>query len=454
MKKLLFFLLLPIATLAQHLPGLMSSNYGGIYRMLQNPSAVAGSRYRYQVVVAGNSSVSANYFRRPFTQDFLHLGLLPYQTDLARDLQSVGSLTEAPRHAIYTEVIGPSVLFSPDRRQSFAVHTRLRSYAWGNGFPLALTNAYGYQLFSKKIEPANGNFTGTIQQLQHAEVGLTYGLRVFEGKWHRLSVGATGRRLFGGSYRSLQLGGQYAILPKNATGENTITLNNVALDLTTTAPQPNAGNTGAGWAIDFGATYEIGKRITGRQYNAETPFADPRPAYLLRLSASVLNTGSVNLPVGTRTTGKSIQKTLTQADLDRIGNNLITQLPSLITAPTTNETVARRQELPRLLNVEADLRLGRGFFVNGLLQRNLTDGPDYPTPNQTVITPRFEDEDTEFALPVSVIDGNGRVAVGASVRLGPISIGANDLIGILDKNSNYRASAVWMGLSVWGWQRK
>ncbi len=454
MKKLLFLTLLPTLTVAQHLPGLMSSNYGGICRMLQNPSAVAGSRYRYQVVIAANSSVSANYFRRPFSRDFLHLGLVPYQNDLDRDLRSIGSLTEAPRHAVYTEVIGPSLLFSPDRRQSVALHTRLRSYAWGEGFPLALTNAYGNQLFSKKVDPATGSFTGTIQQLQHAEVGLTYGLRVFEGKWHRLSAGATGRRLFGGSYRSLQLSGQYAILPKNAAGENTITLNNVNLDMTTTAPQPNAGNTGAGWAIDFGATYEIGKRITGRNYNADAPFADPRPAYLLRLSASVLNTGSVNLPAGTRTTGKSVQKTLTQADLDRIGNNPVDQLPSLVTAQTSPETVARRQELPRLLNVEADLRLGRGFFMNGLLQRNLTDGPAYPTPNQTIITPRFEDEDTEFALPVSIIEGNERVAIGASVRLGPVTIGANDLIGILNKNGNHRASAVWLGLSIWGWQRK
>ncbi len=454
MKKLLFLTLFPTFAFAQHLPGLMSSNYGGIYRMLQNPSAVAGSRYRYQVVMAANSSVSSNYFRRPLSRDFLHLGLVPYQNDLDRDLRSIGSLTEAPRHAIHTEVIGPSVLFSPDRRQSFALHTRLRSYAWGEGFPLPLTKSYGNQLFSSRVQPDSGPLNGTIQQLHHAELGLTYGLRIFEGKWHRLSAGATGRRLFGGSYRSLQLNGEYVILPKNATGENTITLTNLALDLSTTAPQPGNGNTGAGWAIDVGATYEIGKRITGRAYNTDAPFADPRPAYLLRLSASVLNTGSINLPVGTRTTGKSTQKTLTQADLDRVGNNLVAQLPTLVTAQVPIETIARRQELPRLLNLETDLRLGRGFFVNGLLQRNLTDGPNYPTPNQTIITPRFEDEDAEFALPISIIDGNERVAIGASVRLGPITAGASDLIGILNKHSDRRASAIWLSLSIWGWQRK
>ena len=454
MKKFLLLLVLPTFAVAQHLPGLMSSNYGGIYRMLQNPSAVASSRYQYQVVMAGNSSVSSNYFRRPFSRDFIHLGLVPYQDDLNRDLQSIGSLTEAPRHAVYTEVIGPSVLFSPDRRQSFALHTRLRSYAWGEGFPLPLTKAYGYQLFSSRVQTASGPLNGTIQQLHHAEVGLTYGLRIFEGKWHRLSAGATGRRLFGGSHRSLQLSGQYAILPKNAADENTIRLDNLALDLTTTAPQPGNGNTGAGWAIDFGATYEIGKRSTGRAYNADAPFADPRPAYLLRVSASVLNTGLLSLPAGTRTTGKSIQRTLTQTDLDRIGNNLITQLPTLVMAQTPTETIAQRQELPRLVNLEADLRLGRGFFMNGLLQRNLTDGPNHPTPNQTVITPRFEDEDAEFALPISIIEGNERVAIGASVRLGPITAGASDLIGILNKNSERRASAVWLGLSIWGWQRK
>lgn len=446
---------------AQHMPGLMSSNYGGIYRVLQNPSAAAGTRYRFQVVGGVGSSITNRYFRRLATNDFLHIIRIPYSDNLYQDLQSIGSLTEAPRHTIKSEIIGPSVLFSPDRRQAIALHTRMQSFVYGKGLPLPLTRAYGYELRSRNVVPVAGLLNANLSQQQYNEVGLTYGLRVFEGKWHRLSAGATGRRLFGGVYRQLQVTGNYQV-QQDVSEEKSLVLNRFQYALYSTAPrksfQLSPPGYGTGWAFDMGVTYEIGKEITGRNYNAETPFADLRPAYLLRLSAAIMNSGSLRFS-GTQSrelSGNSTRTVLYQDDLDLLGNDLVGHLPALAPgAPTERSGGAMIIELPRMLHLEADLRLARSFYVNGLYQKNMiaVSGSTAPMPDQLIITPRFEDEDAELAFPVSIIDGNQRVAVGASVRFGPLSLGFSNLTAMLHKNSDHRGTYSWIGLSFWGWHK-
>ncbi|GAA4411885.1 hypothetical protein GCM10023187_38310 [Nibrella viscosa] len=455
-------LLATAATQAQHMPGLMGSNYGGVYRILQNPSAVAGSRYRYQVVGTIGSSITNRYFRQMATNDFLHIIRIPYSDKLYRDLQSIGSLTEAPRHTVTSEIIGPSVLFSPDRRQAFALHTRMQSFVYGQALPLPLTRAYGYGLYDRRVTPGSGALNATIAQQQYAEVGLTYGLRVFEGKWHRLSVGATGRRLFGGVYRQLQLTGNYRI-QQDVTDEKSLVLDRFQYVLNSTAPrqefQLSAPGYGTGWAFDAGVTYEIGKEISGRAYNAETPFADLRPAYLLRLSAAVMNSGSLRFS-GSQSrelSGNSTRTVLFQKDLDRLGDDIVSQFPTVAPgAPSERPGGAMTIELPGMLHLEADLRLARSFYLNGTYLKNMSavSGSTASMPDRLIVTPRFEDADAEVAFPVSIIDGNQRVAVGMSARVGPLALGFSNLTSMLHKNGDHRGTYAWVGLSFWGWHKE
>ncbi|GAA4446246.1 hypothetical protein GCM10023189_01170 [Nibrella saemangeumensis] len=440
----------------------MSSNYGGIYRVLQNPSAVAGTRYRYQVVGAIGSSITNRYFRQLATNDFLHIIRIPYSDNLYRDLQSIGSLTEAPRHTVASEIIGPSVLFSPDRRQAIALHTRMQSFVYGQGLPLPLTRAYGYELNSRRVTPVSGLLNANLTQQQYSEVGLSYGLRIFEGKWHRLSVGATGRRLFGGVYRQMQVTGNYQIR-QDVSSEKSIVLDRFQYVLNSSAPrqsfQLSAPGYGTGWALDAGITYEIGKEITGRNYNDETPFADLRPAYLLRLSAAIMNSGSLRFSgsQSREVSGSSTRTVLYQKDLDLLGDNIVAQLPRLAPGgPTERPGNAMTLQLPSMLHLEADLRLARSLYINGLYLKNMSavSGRTAPLPDRLIITPRFEDEDAELAFPISIIDGNQRVAVGMSARVGPLALGFSNLTSMLHKNGDHRGTYAWMGLSFWAWHKE
>ncbi|MGV3559809.1 DUF5723 family protein [Larkinella arboricola] len=440
--------------LAQYQPGLVSSNYGGIYRMLQNPSAVAGSRYKFQLVaVNGTSSVNSLYTKY-ISRGLFQTIQLPYSQSLSLPLRTLGSITDAPRTTSYSEILGPSLLFNVDGNQTLALHTRMRSFLYGSALPENLTEAYRNRLFYRKLQPSSGDFDVDLGHNSYGEVGLTYGLQVFDGKWHRLKIGATVRRIVGAQLSYLNARGNYAIIQNNGEVDKTLDITNLDYSLGQTTPRKDfslgsvfSSAYGSGWGYDFGATYEIGKRTTGRGYNSETPMKDPRPAYWLRLSAALMNGGRINYPVGQTVAGSGRLTFEGQEDLEKFGN----APTDFLTAESSGSPQAYepgRVALPRMIHLEADMRLARGFYVNGLLMNNLTSGASVRMPNMLIFTPRFEDEDVEFGLPISII-GTNRVAVGMSSRLGPLTLGFSDMGRLFSKKGDNRSSIVWIGFSVW-----
>jgi hypothetical protein len=444
---------------AQYQPGLVSSNYGGIHRMLQNPSSVAGSRYKFQVIAfTGTSSVNSLYTKY-VAKGFFQTIQLPYSQGLSLPLRTIGSITNAPRTTSYSEILGPSFLINVDGNQTIALHTRMKSYLYGSSLPENLTEAYRNRLFYKNLQPSTGSFDFNLAHNSYGEIGLTYGLQVFDGQWHRLKIGATVRRIVGAQMTSLNAQGNYAIRQTNGDTEKTLDITNLEYDLSQTTPRKDFGLSsifssayGSGWGYDLGATYEIGRRTTGRGYNSDTPTKDPRPAYWLRLSAALMNGGSIKYPTGQSVTGSG-PLTFQQDELDKFGD----APTDYLTAKADNSPQKYspgKIALPRMIHLEADMRLAPSFYVNGLLMKNLSSAARIQMPNMLIITPRFEDEDVEFGLPVSIIGPNSRVAVGMSARLGPITLGFSDMGHLFSQKGDNQSSIAWIGLSVWKWRKK
>jgi len=444
---------------AQYLPGLVSSNYGGIQRMLQNPSSVAGTRYKYQVVLFNGASTVNSVYTKYLTQGFFQTLQLPYSQRLSLPLRTVGSFTGGPRTTSYSELVGPSFLVNIGGTQTLALHTRMRSFLYGSSLPEPLAAAYRDRLTYRQLATASGSFDFGLTHSSYSEIGLTYGLQVFDGKWHRLKLGATVRYLGGAQLTTLSAQGNYAVQPISGSDEKSLSLTNLQYNLAYTTARQGFGlgslfssGYGSGLGYDFGATYEIGRRTTGRGYNAETPMKDPRPAYLIRLSAALMNGGNIRYPSGPAYTG-SQSLTFQQEELEKFGNAPTDYLTGKADGSQTTYAPGT-VTLPRMLHLEADLRLARSFYVNGLMMKNLKQGPTVPMPDMFVITPRFEDEDAEFALPISVIGPDGQVAVGASVRLGPVTLGFSDMGRLFfNKNGDNRSSIAWLGLSLWKFRK-
>ena len=123
-------------------------------------------------------------------------------------------------------------------------------------------------------------------------------------------------------------------------------------------------------------------------------------------------------------------------------------------APKT--TFGRETQLPKNLNIDADLQVLKTFFVNVSYTKSTRQSfseTDIRQPQTLTITPRFEDADAEFSMPVSWIEGNDAPSVGLALRVGPAFIGFSNFSGMLGIHSP-RGTMACLGVNVFHFQKK
>ncbi len=185
---------------AQQVPGLSLSNYGGLYRVTQNPSVLGGSRYKWQVnLVTTGSTINNRYFIFFGRNSFLYPLLVPHSTDeLYGRSRTMGSVTQGDPLYVASEVRWPSVLFSVGKSHGFAFQVRSRGFAQGNNIPKAIRTLYYKRLDS----PATPTTSGTwgdfdLGQQNFSEASLSYGLQLVNLRSQKLKIGGTLKRVFG-----------------------------------------------------------------------------------------------------------------------------------------------------------------------------------------------------------------------------------------------------------------
>jgi hypothetical protein len=473
LKKRLYTLTILISFLAsaayaQQIPGLVASNYGGLYRATENPSVIAGSRYKWQVNLGTiGSSINHRYFVFLGKNSLFYPLLAPHSKDeLYGRSRTMGSLTDKNPIYLASEIRWPSAMFSIGKYQGVAFQLRTRGFVQGNNVPEEVRNLYFKRLDTGLAEVARqewGDFN--LVQQSFSELSVSYGVQLLDLEAHKLRVGTTVKRVFGarigyvkGSVKDFQVR-QVA----GTSDENELVLNNFSYEsgYSQANQKLNLGDIfssdkyAAGWGYDLGVTYELGDYW----HNKEEAF-DQSPTYLLRLAASLTDIGSIKYRTKNNrvVTGSQEQAVIGQKELEIIGNEGADGLMNLYPA-TADTTFNRNVKLPQAFHLEADVQLVKGFFVT-LAQtkryRPRTNNPlDLTQPNVFTITPRFEDEDSDFAFPISFIQGNKKVALGAMAHLGPFFIGLSNINGLV-KKGGARGSMAYLGFSVWklkGWKK-
>ncbi|WP_254561404.1 DUF5723 family protein [Dyadobacter diqingensis] len=473
MKKRLYNLTILISffastAYAQQIPGLVASNYGGLYRATENPSVIAGSRYKWQVNLGTiGSSINHRYFVFLGKNSLFYPLLAPHSKDeLYGRSRTMGSLTDKNPIYLASEIRWPSAMFSIGKYQGVAFQLRTRGFVQGNNVPEEIRNLYFKRLDTGLAEVARqewGDFN--LVQQSFSELSASYGVQLLDLEAHKLRVGTTVKRVFGarigyvkGSVKDFQVR-QVA----GTSDENELVLNNFSYEsgYSQANQKLNLGDIfssdkyAAGWGYDLGVTYELGDYW----HNKEEAF-DQSPTYLLRLAASLTDIGSIKYRTKNSrvVTGSQEQAVIGQKELEIIGNEGADGLMNLYPA-TADTTLNRNVKLPQAFHLEADVQLVKGFFVT-LAQtkryRPRTNNPlDLTQPNVFTITPRFEDEDSDFAFPISFIQGNKKVALGAMAHFGPFFIGLSNINGLV-KKGGARGSMAYLGFSVWklkGWKK-
>lgn len=450
---------------AQQVPGLSFSNYGNLYRATQNPSVLGGSRYKWQVnLVTAGSTINNRYFIFFGRNSFLYPMLVPHSTDeLYGRSRTMGSVTQGDPLYVASEVRWPSVMFSVGKNHGFALQVRSRGFVQGNNIPQAIRTMY----YRRLDTPATPVVSGTwgdfdLGQQNFSEASLSYGLQLVNLRSHKLKVGGTLKRVFGARVGYLKgSADRYEIRPVTGgeVDQKELLLNNFSYESGYSQPNQarrlgdllDATQYGTGWGYDLGATYEVGSYW--RRLETDD---DARPGYLLRFSASLIDLGSIRYqsPESRVVLGAVKNRILTQQQLETLGNQGADGFASLFPAQT--ETLLRQDaRLPAMLHWDIDLQLVKSFFIN-LAQTqhygDTTPGPlDLIQPNAVTITPRFENEDSDFSLPLTFMEGNQNMTMGALARFGPFHLGFSNLNGLLNRKdpAANRATFMYMGFSVW-----
>lgn len=440
----------------QEFIGQHSSNYAGINRATFNPSSIAGTRYRYHInLISWNATVNNRYFKYFRTDALFHPFKNPYtETDMYGKSKLTGTLTQGEHVNVTAELRTPSGYVGLGKNNWLVVgfQSRMRGFVQGSGVPSVIFDSYKNRLDDGLTKASSGSFKDfTFNQHSFFETGLTFAampIRI-EGLI-RVKVGGTIKRLSGARNVYLNIkSAAYQVRPLNQE-EYVLDMSNVNYEYGYTQPVKSfslgslfSSDYGSGAAVDLGATVELGRIRNHSQDRAN---------YILRLGAAITDAGKITYPnTGKQYSGTLSKLTVNQEKIINIGNNSVKNLEATFGKPDSRD-YSYSTQLPRTVNLDADVQFARSFFVNATWSKPTNTGalPTYIyQPELFALTSRFEGEDVEFTLPVTWIQGNQNPTIGFSVRFGPAYIGFSNFGALVNKSVQPRGSMAYFGIQLW-----
>ncbi|MCE6990748.1 DUF5723 family protein [Dyadobacter sp. CY323] len=452
---------------SQQIPGLEFSNYGGLYRSTYNPSVIGGPKHKWQINIGTiGGSINYRYFRFVGENSLLYPLLTSHSTkELYGRSRTMGSLTYKDPIYLVSEIRWPSAMIALGKYQGLALQFRNRGFVKAANIPELLQNVYFHRLDTESTPPLTNAAWGNFSMIQQSfsDVSLTYGAQLLDLEAHKFRIGATIKRVYGA--RVAYLSGNadsYTIRPLTSNPESSeLVVSDLSYESGYSAPTQkrsisslfNSDRYGSGWGYDLGFSYELGK-----YWRKNKEVFDESPEYLIRLAGSLTDVGSIKYRTSNSrvVSGRQSESVIGQAQLETIADNGAEGFMTLFPAET--DSVFRRDvQLPQALHLEADIQLVKGFFVNLSQTKRYKSRSGQPLdiyiPNTFTITPRFEDEDSDFAFPITFIPGNNRPSIGAVGHFGPIFLGFSSVNGLM-KKGGARGSMVYLGFTAWKLNRK
>jgi hypothetical protein len=453
---------------AQGFLGISSQFWGGIHNTYQNPAFIPQeSGIRVHFIMAG-VHLDNNYvgYAAPFSM----LDLLQGKNNRPLDPNDLEEIRDGkPKNtSLSTELRGPALSLTIGKNTHLAVMSRVRS-----GFQiteaserlmgiarLGLANADNLQnlgylaLYASQSE---NKFNLTSQA--YSEWAVSLGQVLTESDDSRLTGGVTIKRYFGyaaGYMQNQSL--NYRLLPDSSTS-NAAYMQVDRFEATMGYTDVNRSSflspgwlfgsnaSGKGWGWDIGFSYEA-LSDTERQ-----------PAF--RLSASVTDIGKMTYQ-GEKVKNYSIlaeDRQITEEEwrgysTPREGENQLNAFGRLFEEEfglkDENNTGNFAIAAPTALNISADLRLVEHFHVNTTLIQSIGRSalPEWRMSSLWAVIPRYETSKVGLAIPI--VRQNSAWAFGATLRLGPLLVGSDNLLGVFSRNGKIKAQGVdiYAGLSL------
>lgn len=459
MKKL-FFLFAAVLLFhfgySQNLHGLATGNYAGIAGLQFNPASIVDSRYKFDLnIAAGQYSFGNNYLnmkpgvfvRRLFQKD-------PYNSSwqsVTQDLISPISNRNAGR--VRTRVaqnfqLPLSMMITTGKRSAIAINLRNRYIAQVDSLnPLTADFLYSQLRNPELFGVAMNNDGFATRFMNWQEVGFTYGRVIFNWNRHFLKAAVTAKWLGANAGANIE-----------ASRLNVTFLDSQRLSMN--SPNINYARTeradfgsfnrrdfltnleGQSFGFDAGIVYEFRGRIGNFKYtdeDFESRLRRDKNKYTLRIGVALNDVGVVQFDNRLPLT-RNHSANITNWNFGGVKANNISEWDTAYSKQVSffgNQNQGFSIQLPTAFIANVDLHLFGGFYVNAAVQRNVKKlgslGANADTRLRAgewfAVTPRLESR--FFGLYVPVIFEEEGTIVGATLRLGPVYVGSNNLLELI-----------------------
>ncbi len=335
---------------------------------------------------------------------------------------------------------GPAFSFKIGDENSIGFFTNLRAAFSTQTIPSEL--GY-YQVYQTQRNTPLEVKKGMIAGMVWSEIGLSYARKIYISDGY-LGVGANIKLLNG-----YEAGFAHNLTSFTAVQQlgDTVSINTPDIEFGYT--NSNLGiidgdsfsrdKNGGGIAVDLGVTYVY----EGGEDN-----------YKLKLGASILDFGRINF---NRNAGKYRLNYEGDNEFSASDYSDLTNPDDLVEVVSLNvynntETIKTNSQfglwLPTAISLQADYMIIPMFYVNGVLvQRFPALGAAVERGNMLAITPRFEHQWFAAALPL-VVYNYKHVNIGATVRLGYLTLGTENLGSLMSSSSNFTGTDFYVGLKI------
>ncbi|MCU0434468.1 MAG: DUF5723 family protein [Bacteroidia bacterium] len=444
---LLLLAALPFAGMAQDFPGYSASPYAGSAGLWFNPATAADNVYSLDFLVAGASVEAGNNF----------VGIR--RADIRKPTLGVEDLklrTWNTRKSAFVRatVLGPGVMVS-NEKSGWGFNVNLRNYVNVDGVnsELAQLLAYGFD-HPPQFNDQYRNQRLNVNAMSWAELAFTYAVVLRNGAEHYLSAGIRPKILFGLAAVHVDLSDAAYNVPNDSIIQlysgalrfmhsDQLTFNN--------ALTPSWGfRTSPGLGLDAGLIYEF--RPDDIQKKSDQRRVWPglrgeRAVYKYRIGLALQDLGIIRFRRGELSDEYTVSASYWNTNGEPI--NQTAPAPVYGTFELRNGGAdagdAMWMRLPLSLNLHGDYQFRPGLYVGGnvfsaVYLRNSRMARVHEL-TRVSITPRYENEWFGVWAPVS-FSRLGVAAVGGGMRIGPLSFGTNDILGLLfARKYNFSADA-------------
>jgi len=435
---------------AQEQLGLRIDNYAGINSALLNPANPLSYPLRWDLNLVAASQFADNnyaYFADASLRDILNnienIYIVPFEEgssttdDLVVDFNTKNSRKFV---SIFTQVTGPSASIKIGDNNSVGFFTNLKAAFSTQSIP---ANLGFYQVYDTEFTERLSVEEGMVAGMVWSEIGLSYARRLYAADGY-IGIGANLKILNGyeaGFARNL------APFQVAQLAADTINLDSPNIEFGYTNSNADIidsgsfsrSKNGSGVAVDLGFTYVY----EGGEDN-----------YKLKLGASILDFGRIKF---NRNAGKysvNYDGAMDFAGKDYSAYTNPDDLAEALSQQIYNDIDAIRIGnefsvwLPTAISLQADYMVIPMFYVNGVLvQRFPALGAAVERGNMLAFTPRFEHQWFAAALPI-VVYNYKQVNLGATVRLGYLTLGTENLGSLMSSSSDFTGTDFYIGLKI------